>query len=565
MPLKLEPIDIKKLKVVTNACNLRRDLHVFVNYCIERQVKRSHRHNDLSKGDFNRLNKLMSAPEEFNQEPQDSWIDYVDEFALKLGFVKYDTEGEYMGYTSMEPSFPNNYIQVKTQAYNNFLTRSLQQQEKQILDTMIKDYAACRNEFFNEPPLSQLARFDGFGCETGVLPFLDFSAIREFLFQLLIQCEVGTWYSTQSLIQYLKNNYPFFLITEKPKYKNNHKEGRYSNFAETYDRWKRSPINESDKDGFERVEGRYVERFLEHIPFTLNYVDVAYGKQQGNTKHSPSWGELQAFRITPLFAHVMAKKLAEPSLTVQPNFELQLQAEVYPAKALQTLTSFADILNEDTTITLKLQKQKVVATLAQSEPIDVIALLNHLSDKPLPQNVLTELEEWSGHSEAFTLYQGFGLLECDKTIPPVENKFHVETITPTLHIIKQPKALYKTLEKAEHVPLWIKHSNSTLTQLPPTAKTIFPKLSLKQKSKAKPKPQQVVINREVCVTLNFPSDELLGQFRNALLAEHCLLTIDTKKRSIRFPQSYEKHLKTLSKQLETTQQVVIKNSITTVK
>ena len=48
-------------------------------------------------------------------------------------------------------------------------------------------------------------------------------------------------------------------------------------------------IHESDPDGFERVEGRYVERFLESIPLVLRYVDVAYERKPSNAPFIPRW------------------------------------------------------------------------------------------------------------------------------------------------------------------------------------------------------------------------------------------------------------------------------------
>ena len=34
-----------------------------------------------------------------------AWLDFVDDIALELGFVEYDTKGEYAGYTSANPPF----------------------------------------------------------------------------------------------------------------------------------------------------------------------------------------------------------------------------------------------------------------------------------------------------------------------------------------------------------------------------------------------------------------------------------------------------------------------------
>ena len=410
MTEKIASIDVSELEVVTNPCDLRRDLHVFIEYVRERDIKRSHRNNNLSKADANRLAKLMSDPEapaDVKESGTSPWVDYVDEVALQLGFVQYDTEGQYMGYTSVEPSFPDNYIEFKEKAYTKFLTSSLQRQERQLLDILLDAYNYDKNEFFSITPLSRLDNFDYTGCATGVLPHLNFAKARRFLFELLKACQSGIWYSTASLINRLKTQNPFFLIPKKPKRTKSLKEGRYSNFYEHRgNRWEnRTTISETDPDAFERVEGRYVERFLERIPLSLGYVDVAYGDEQ-DAKLFPSRGALKAFRIHPHFLQFMQGKIPAPKVTIQPNFEIQVESGFYPALALATLRPLTNVVVEDKAIILKLERKKVATRLAQNEKLDVVQLLHDLSGRELPQNVLIELEEWSGHSEAFTLYEG---------------------------------------------------------------------------------------------------------------------------------------------------------------
>jgi len=56
---ELAPIDVSQLDVVSHPCNVRRDLHVFVRYTQEHEVKRLHRNNQLSKSDALQLAKLV--------------------------------------------------------------------------------------------------------------------------------------------------------------------------------------------------------------------------------------------------------------------------------------------------------------------------------------------------------------------------------------------------------------------------------------------------------------------------------------------------------------------------
>src|SRR4029077_11060507 len=99
--MKVESMDVALLDVATKLPDLRRDLHVFVDYVRGREVKRSHRGNALSKADAKRLARLLSdqdAVREVDEEGSSVWIDFVDEVALRLGFIHYDTEGQYAGY-----------------------------------------------------------------------------------------------------------------------------------------------------------------------------------------------------------------------------------------------------------------------------------------------------------------------------------------------------------------------------------------------------------------------------------------------------------------------------------
>ncbi len=45
----LTPVDVSKKDIVSNSRELRRDLHVFVRYIEDQQVKRAHRNNALRR------------------------------------------------------------------------------------------------------------------------------------------------------------------------------------------------------------------------------------------------------------------------------------------------------------------------------------------------------------------------------------------------------------------------------------------------------------------------------------------------------------------------------------
>jgi len=559
-PFNISTIDVEGLAIFASGYDLRRDIHVFVEYIRDRRVKRSHRGNQLSKADATRLAKLMSDPEvltAIQEEGSSPWMDYVDSVALQLGLVQYDTKGRYMGYTSAEPSFPDNYIEFKAKAYEGFLRASLQDQERRLLDTLINAYGYDSNEFFPDSPLGRLDAFERWGSATGVLPHLNFAKARQFLLKVLQHCQSDVWYSMASLIAYLKTEHPFFLIPKNPKQEKGINKGRYGNFYEHQgSRWSnRTTIAETDPDAFERVEGRYVERFLEGIPLSLGYVDVAYGEKQ-DPEQFPSLGELQAFRVRSHFRPVMAGAIPEPQVTVQPNFEIQVESVFYPAGVLAALRPLASLVTEDRATILKLEKKKVAAQLAENEALDVVELLARLSGRDLPANVLIELEEWTGHSDVFTLYEGFALLEGDAELAAGEANV-AESIAPTLRIVKFPEKLFAQLEHAEQVPLLVKHGKRALQPLPKTARTLFPKLAAKAKTAARRK--KAVVKRQVLLTLHFPEEVLLAHFRQGLLEARCPIQVDQTLRTITFPQAFERHLKDISKRLSKDYQIQLKD------
>jgi hypothetical protein len=552
----LTPTNIDGLSVFSNQYDLRHDLHAFIEYVHDREVKRSHRSNELSGSDTKRLAKLMSASyaiEEVETKGYSEWINYVDELALLFKFVKYDTEGTYAGYTSREPSFPDNYIEFDAKRYEEFIDLPLIEQEKKLLDILVKNYIDGKNEFYVTSVLGRLSGFSTRGSATGIMPGLDFAKPRRFLIEILQSCKAGVWYTTSSLIQYLKEHHPFFLIPQKPKYEYEHdaKDGRYGNFREEKEKWGRGThIPEHDADAFLRVEGRYVERFLEGLPLILGYIEVAYSKIEYKGL-LPEMNQLLAFRVNDKFLHVMSGEIIEPKVTVQPNFEVHVESELYPVRTLAQLTKLADVVAKDRTSILKLQKKKVLTQLSQREDLDVIKLLENISGKKLPQNVRIELEEWIGVSEAFTLYEKVVLLEGDKDLPDID-QFTIESISPTMRIVHSPDRLFTHLEQKELIPLHIKHRSSALTPLPDGAHTVFPKRETSvSKSKAGAKVKKpVTIKREVQITFHFPAKELMEEFRKGLIAARCPVAADWGKLTLSFARQYESEAKKVSEALK---------------
>ena len=157
-----------------------------------------------------------------------------------------------------------------------------------------------RDTFPDRGVLGRLEGFNHWGSALGVMPTLDFPPVRRFLLGLLAECPSNQWLSTAALVEHLKKHHRYFLIPAKPRFKHERDagSGRYGNFHESKEAWGYEiDIYERDPDGFERVEGRYVERFLEGIPLVLRYVDVAYARKPARAIY-PSLGCLKAFRVS---------------------------------------------------------------------------------------------------------------------------------------------------------------------------------------------------------------------------------------------------------------------------
>ncbi len=560
--MKVEPIDVSGLDVVTEVPDLRRDLHVFVDYVRSREVKRSHRGNDLGKADAKRLARLLSDPgatREVDEAGSSRWIDFVDDCALKLGFVHYDTKGQYAGYTSQEPSFPDNYIEYKAKPYEQFLAATAAEQETTLLNMLVQRVHGSGNEFYSRGVLGRLEGFSGWGSATGVMPTLDFPPVRRFLLGLLAECPTGPWLSTASLIEHLKKHHRYFLIPAKPRFKHEHdaRYGRYGNFHESKDAWGHEiDIHERDPDAFERVEGRYVERFLEGVPLLLRYADVAYVRKPARAIYPPlAW--LQAFRVSDRLRRALDRHIAEPRVTVTPNFDVHVIAETYPAGVLARLAPLCELVSEGTSIVLKLTKQKVAAARAESPDLDAAGLLRRLCGGELPANVAHELAAWSEHGEKFSLYLDCSLLETDQDAAAID-RFTLERVAEGIRLVRSPDKLFDELERRELVPLRIKHGDQAFAPLPRSARTRFPKGSPGREKPREPRPR-VTLTRMTRVQLVCPDREFLDRLHTLLLERQCPAEVDRRNLTLSYGKQYEYAVAGAIRQLKADYQVEVED------
>ena len=553
-PIELEEIGTTGCDVVSNRADLRRDIHVFVGYVGEHEVKRGHRDNQLPSAHRQRLARLMSDPAQAGQTDEDGispWIRHVDEVCLELQLVGYDTEGSCAGWSSSSASFPDNFIQRKGAQYERFLDLPLAAQEERIRAIHLDGPGKRPSEFFVEGPLSRLDRFDSWASATGVVPTIRFAEVRSKLLGLLAECPTGVWFSTRSLLEHLRRHDPWFLIPERVPaaaaaagFK---KPGRYVNFIERKrgDWANRTSIADRDPEGFAKVEGRFLERFLEGIPLVLGYVEVAYLKRRpDDAALEPTRGLLAAFRVTERLRPALRGAIAAPKVTVLPNFEVHVESLFFPAKLESRLLLLGEATQRGIVSVYRLTKSKVAASLALNPEFDVIKSLEELSGRELPANVAAELNEWAGHSEKFILYGGFGLLEGRRDEAGAD-RFVVESISPTFAVVRSPAGLYRHLETTEQVPAAIRHPDHALAAPAGVRTRLAPSVARSTAGARKP----VRIQRTVETTLRFLDAQAHGAFLKILLDARCVLPADAGALTLRYGKRAEPLVKDCLKKL----------------
>ncbi len=565
-------IDVQHLDIKTNLNDIRRDLFLFMQYCLAHEIKRSVYGNMLSKSEYKRIAKKLRRPELMEDYDKDmglQWIDFIDELALALRWIEYDTEGEYQGYSSRRPAFQNNYIEVKENNFNRFLKLSALEQEKYLYRHFKESYGSHNVLMSSGTTYSVLDRFEGWGSATGVLPTLDFSKSKAILLEILTTLAPNTWYATADLIQLMKEKHLWFLIPKKVyveehagwrKPKKKVLYPRYYNFMEgsRYDggstRIEDRHIREDDPKGFEKVEGRFIERFLESYLYTLGYVSIGMSKDPYSGK-KPVMGTLVAFKLSDTFFHVLKNEPLSVKVSVQPNFEIYIDAPIYPIATLNALDPLVKVVKEDRQIILKLEKQYVLNYLVDNPDFKITQFLTDLSDTPIPQNVLMEMREWSERTDVFTLYQGFGLYEGLKKQPLAD--IHTEvSISPTLRLVRRPTLLYDKLQKTEAVPIWIQHQEKKFQTLPKQAKSIFPSQKIVKSKKATK--QKIAIERKEMLTYTIANKAFYETLLAALLKARFVMEFNKEKRTISFLKSEETNMKQLLNDFKENYQISIK-------
>lgn len=538
-------IIVEGLKQFSTPTDIRKDLHKFATYFMDRTVKRSSRTNQLSRADVGRLAKILDKPEivtEFERRGTSAWLNLVDYFTFYLKFISYQTDGRYPN--DQNKTYLDNYVTFDQKAHDTYLNLSLLAQEQALLKVVVE---TTPYELFWTMPFGQLHPFWHYYNETTPPSDIRLVESRNLLLQLLGQCQSGVWYRTASIIRYLRETQPNFLIpplSPKKVPRWTPRKSRYELYHEG-PKYNRDSIPDNAPDAFERVEGRFVERFLEGIPLLLGYVDVAYRPDCSGVQ--PERDCLVAFRVHDHFLQLLQGQLAPPKVTIQPNFEIHIESGFYPHQTMCQLLPLAQLQKEDRVIIFKLNKKLVAEAVVRNPQLDVGQLLRQMSGRDLPQNVQIELDEWVGYADVFTLFNGFGLLESVGPPPAKANPYIVESITPHFHLVRHPQLLVETLCQAESVVLAISHRADSFELLPEKAQTIFPRSRPEPK---RPTKEPLLISRETWITLYVATEIGYHELSQLLVENRTLFESHKSKRQIRYKAQFQSQVEDALKKLK---------------
>lgn len=498
-----------------NETFLRKDIYRFMNYVFNNQIKRSRKGNFIPPDHARKLMKILSFDEEkelITVYGHGYWSDFISKLVRAMKLVNFDLEGEYRDYNIFNKYWENNYIVPNREEWNNYLNLTGLEKEEAIMESLLNNTA---NEFSYKATLLSNNRFDRYTLNRSNF---DLPVIRKKLLGILYKLEPEVWYSIADMIKYLKEN-QFNLILDHKKEgnilfnyrnlsnlkkeidykvitfirksiegkefteeelllklkngkiksgdiekiiaysrdsKNGVKVNLYSSFYEINNGTRRE-IFSGESDSFERVEGRYFAFFLEEIPFIMNFVNLAYEKTEYDMTPEP-YGGIKAFMMTEKFFDFYGKNPSynHVKITVKADHEAVVEYNGYCEKEVNILNKFGTAIKDDRAIIYRLEKQKISDRVASGEDIkEIIKELAELSSLPLPQNIITEMEEWGAHGEKITLYRNFSLVEASEFSEEVEKTLGrkiEEKIDRGLFIVKPKGDFFSLLEKNEFLP-----------------------------------------------------------------------------------------------------------------
>ncbi|MBI5488148.1 MAG: hypothetical protein HY905_12515 [Deltaproteobacteria bacterium] len=468
--------------------NLRRDIYLFVDFVRREGLRRTHRGNQIPKGPAAKLAGILSWPEEAAAVKDDGyghWSNKVSWIARTLGLVNFKIKGVYAGYSSQSESFPENDLEVVEKNFVAWLARDPMHKERAILEALVR---TTGSEFFH---LSTLGKGERFGCSgSGVGPAsrMDLPVVRNGLLDILADLPAGVWLPVSGLIEHVRRQAPTLILHpglrqpepepwtpydgRKPKKAVPKLEDLYTNFCEVTarDRWgEKGQLGEATPDVFSRVEGRYIQFFLEEVPFLCGFIDLALPPERRAKPDDPCppLESIRAFRLTPRLRQVVRgdPAISPIRVTVLPNFDVVVEAPSYPDRELDALAPFCLQIKEDGPTHLLRLDRKTVVSLAASRknPLRILETLEHLTGAPPPANVAAEIQDWLGHADKLVVYEDCALIELhgpDSLAAEVRSELGTLVAgqcSPTVLLARQPERAMSVLEQRARAPVGVTH------------------------------------------------------------------------------------------------------------
>ncbi len=541
--------------------DIRRDIYLFIDFVQREGLKRAYRGNTIPKTAALKLAKFLSWSEERERVEQDGcgrWSDKISRIAHWLGLVSFDTEGVYVGYTSSEPSYPDNEIKVDKKKFSVWMNLTPLEKEQAILDKLI---LKTENEFFNAPSVIKKNCFDRRGCAVGPASRMPLSSIRRNLLKMLADLPEGVWFSTSAIIEHLQSTAPNLIIDpslcrvpfteyelrlkKQGKKVEEEFDERYKNFCEvertdSYSQ-KTRQLSEKSPNIFQRVEGRYLQYFLSEIPFLCGFVDLAMALENSE-KWGPPLEIIGAFRITPRLRQVVNadSSINQVNITVLPNFDIMVEAPSWPDKEFQVLNGFCERLKEDGPMHLMhLDRKKVLAyTASHPEEPSPREILAKLASRPLPTNVASELDAWGCHAQKLTVYENVALVELTDTADHALNaniiqaelgKLVLDNGMQNFIIARNPTNTIAVLEQRQRVPYLIKHGKSAFAECAGSLGRPIKK-SPSKITEQKQKRKKVELTMEDLIGYRADDIAFLARLNKALKQVGCFCSLNKEER-----------------------------------
>ncbi len=226
---------------------------------------------------------------------------------------------------------------------------------------------------------------------------------------------LGQWQSLASLRNLIKTENPEFLIRRENLhnyYGNTRNEGAYLGFWPAGEnRW--NSLFQRGKD-WDKVEGRFLRQLLSEPLSWLGMVAIARDET----------GEVVAFRLSPLGAHLLGltKELpdlgeqteGEKPLIIQPNFEIIAYTEPQHLQTLYQLERFATRERAERVAHYKLDKDSVYRGLQDGlNATEMREFLETHSRSGVPQNIAYSLDDWQAQWQRVTVYPSASIIEAE--------------------------------------------------------------------------------------------------------------------------------------------------------